>query len=134
MFPSFRKFTLKESFWFALTSFTPQGGGEPPKGTSIWHFFKKRNSKISFYSLQLFSLLWTNFGGRILDLRGPHVGYIYGQFGRIPHSRKNAKPHQKLGTSCLTIQCQVFSGECVHCNDVLQEYGECRRSSLPVRY
>ena len=26
-----RKFTLKESFWFALTSFTPQGGGEAPK-------------------------------------------------------------------------------------------------------
>ena len=26
-----RKFTLRESFWFALTSFTPQGGGEAPK-------------------------------------------------------------------------------------------------------
>ncbi|CAL4178048.1 unnamed protein product, partial [Meganyctiphanes norvegica] len=30
----FRKFTLKESFWFALTSFTPQGGGEAPKALS----------------------------------------------------------------------------------------------------
>lgn len=29
-----RKFTLKESFWFALTSFTPQGGGESPKSLS----------------------------------------------------------------------------------------------------
>lgn len=27
-------FTLKESFWFALTSFTPQGGGEAPKSLS----------------------------------------------------------------------------------------------------
>jgi len=25
---------LKESFWFALTSFTPQGGGEAPKALS----------------------------------------------------------------------------------------------------
>ncbi|ODM95541.1 Glutamate receptor ionotropic, kainate 2 [Orchesella cincta] len=33
-YKSFRKFTLKESFWFALTSFTPQGGGEPPKALS----------------------------------------------------------------------------------------------------
>ena len=30
----FRIFTLKESFWFALTSFTPQGGGEAPKSLS----------------------------------------------------------------------------------------------------
>lgn len=30
----FRDFTLKESFWFALTSFTPQGGGEAPKALS----------------------------------------------------------------------------------------------------
>lgn len=30
----FRHFTLKESFWFALTSFTPQGGGEAPKALS----------------------------------------------------------------------------------------------------
>ncbi|XP_017463269.1 PREDICTED: ionotropic receptor 25a-like, partial [Rhagoletis zephyria] len=29
-----REFTLRESFWFALTSFTPQGGGEPPKAVS----------------------------------------------------------------------------------------------------
>lgn len=29
-----RLFTLKESFWFALTSFTPQGGGESPKSLS----------------------------------------------------------------------------------------------------
>nr|AXY87918.1 ionotropic receptor 25a.1 [Subpsaltria yangi] len=29
-----RVFTLKESFWFALTSFTPQGGGEAPKALS----------------------------------------------------------------------------------------------------
>ncbi|XP_075215222.1 glutamate receptor 2-like [Lycorma delicatula] len=29
-----RYFTLKESFWFALTSFTPQGGGEVPKALS----------------------------------------------------------------------------------------------------
>ncbi|KAA0202204.1 Ionotropic receptor 8a [Hyalella azteca] len=29
-----RIFTLKESFWFALTSFTPQGGGEAPKALS----------------------------------------------------------------------------------------------------
>nr|AXF48858.1 ionotropic receptor IR27 [Lobesia botrana] len=29
-----REFTLKESFWFALTSFTPQGGGEAPKALS----------------------------------------------------------------------------------------------------
>lgn len=29
-----RRFTLKESFWFALTSFTPQGGGEAPKSLS----------------------------------------------------------------------------------------------------
>ncbi|XP_039277641.1 uncharacterized protein LOC111046560 [Nilaparvata lugens] len=29
-----RHFTLKESFWFALTSFTPQGGGEAPKALS----------------------------------------------------------------------------------------------------
>ncbi|XP_065091293.1 ionotropic receptor 25a [Ochlerotatus camptorhynchus] len=29
-----RDFTLKESFWFALTSFTPQGGGEAPKALS----------------------------------------------------------------------------------------------------
>jgi len=28
------EFTLKESFWFALTSFTPQGGGEAPKSLS----------------------------------------------------------------------------------------------------
>ena len=27
-------FTLKESFWFALTSLTPQGGGEAPKALS----------------------------------------------------------------------------------------------------
>ena len=26
-----RDFSLKESFWFAMTSFTPQGGGETPK-------------------------------------------------------------------------------------------------------
>ncbi|XP_069941255.1 ionotropic receptor 25a isoform X1 [Cherax quadricarinatus] len=32
--PHCRKFTLKESFWFALTSFTPQGGGEAPKALS----------------------------------------------------------------------------------------------------
>ncbi|KAG7160957.1 Ionotropic receptor 25a-like 3, partial [Homarus americanus] len=32
--PQCRKFTLKESFWFALTSFTPQGGGEAPKALS----------------------------------------------------------------------------------------------------
>lgn len=32
--PLCRKFTLKESFWFALTSFTPQGGGEAPKALS----------------------------------------------------------------------------------------------------
>lgn len=31
---SFREFSLKESFWFALTSFTPQGGGEAPKALS----------------------------------------------------------------------------------------------------
>lgn len=31
---SCRVFTLKESFWFALTSLTPQGGGEPPKALS----------------------------------------------------------------------------------------------------
>jgi ionotropic glutamate receptor len=31
---SCREFTLKESFWFALTSFTPQGGGEAPKALS----------------------------------------------------------------------------------------------------
>lgn len=30
----FREFTLKESFWFTLTSFTPQGGGEAPKSLS----------------------------------------------------------------------------------------------------
>uniref|UniRef100_A0A336LSJ9 CSON003219 protein n=1 Tax=Culicoides sonorensis TaxID=179676 RepID=A0A336LSJ9_CULSO len=29
-----REFTLKESFWFTLTSFTPQGGGEAPKSLS----------------------------------------------------------------------------------------------------
>ncbi|XP_017869287.1 PREDICTED: uncharacterized protein LOC108617928 [Drosophila arizonae] len=29
-----REFTLRESFWFALTSFTPQGGGEAPKAVS----------------------------------------------------------------------------------------------------
>ncbi|CAK9815491.1 Ionotropic receptor 25a [Anthophora quadrimaculata] len=29
-----REFTLRESFWFALTSFTPQGGGEAPKALS----------------------------------------------------------------------------------------------------
>lgn len=29
-----RDFNLKESFWFALTSFTPQGGGEAPKALS----------------------------------------------------------------------------------------------------
>lgn len=29
-----RIFTLKESFWFSLTSFTPQGGGESPKSLS----------------------------------------------------------------------------------------------------
>nr|ARO70285.1 antennal ionotropic receptor 8a [Dendrolimus punctatus] len=29
-----RDFTLKESFWFVLTSFTPQGGGEAPKALS----------------------------------------------------------------------------------------------------
>ncbi|KAI5738536.1 hypothetical protein M8J77_008175 [Diaphorina citri] len=32
--PSTRIFTLKESIWFALTSFTPQGGGEAPKALS----------------------------------------------------------------------------------------------------
>ncbi|XP_037780308.1 ionotropic receptor 25a-like [Penaeus monodon] len=32
--PNCRIFTLKESFWFALTSFTPQGGGEAPKALS----------------------------------------------------------------------------------------------------
>ncbi|KAK4296128.1 hypothetical protein Pmani_031354 [Petrolisthes manimaculis] len=32
--PNCRRFTLKESFWFALTSFTPQGGGEAPKALS----------------------------------------------------------------------------------------------------
>lgn len=31
---AFREFTMKESFWFALTSFTPQGGGEAPKSLS----------------------------------------------------------------------------------------------------
>lgn len=30
----YREFTLRESFWFALTSFTPQGGGEAPKALS----------------------------------------------------------------------------------------------------
>ena len=34
LFTRFREFTLKESFWFALTSFTPQGGGEAPKALS----------------------------------------------------------------------------------------------------
>nr|APZ81411.1 ionotropic receptor 8a [Adelphocoris lineolatus] len=29
-----REFTLRESFWFAVTSFTPQGGGEAPKSLS----------------------------------------------------------------------------------------------------
>ena len=29
-----RIFTLKESMWFALTSLTPQGGGEGPKAIS----------------------------------------------------------------------------------------------------
>ncbi|XP_013108762.2 ionotropic receptor 25a [Stomoxys calcitrans] len=29
-----REFTIRESFWFALTSFTPQGGGEAPKAIS----------------------------------------------------------------------------------------------------
>ena len=29
-----RIFTLKESIWFALTSLTPQGGGEGPKALS----------------------------------------------------------------------------------------------------
>ncbi|CAO1369520.1 unnamed protein product [Diamesa serratosioi] len=29
-----REFSFKESFWFALTSFTPQGGGEAPKALS----------------------------------------------------------------------------------------------------
>lgn len=29
-----RHFSLKESFWFALTSYTPQGGGELPKALS----------------------------------------------------------------------------------------------------
>ncbi|CAH1716872.1 unnamed protein product [Chironomus riparius] len=29
-----REFTLRESIWFALTSFTPQGGGEVPKAFS----------------------------------------------------------------------------------------------------
>nr|QQP19804.1 ionotropic receptor 8a [Tropidothorax elegans] len=29
-----RDFTLRESFWFAVTSFTPQGGGEAPKSLS----------------------------------------------------------------------------------------------------
>ncbi|XP_059489229.1 ionotropic receptor 25a-like [Neocloeon triangulifer] len=29
-----RVFDLKECFWFTLTSFTPQGGGEPPKNLS----------------------------------------------------------------------------------------------------
>ena len=29
-----RDFNLKESFWFALTSLTPQGGGEAPKALS----------------------------------------------------------------------------------------------------
>ena len=29
-----RDFTLKESLWFAMTSFTPQGGGETPKALS----------------------------------------------------------------------------------------------------
>ncbi|XP_065350646.1 ionotropic receptor 25a-like [Cloeon dipterum] len=29
-----RTFDLKECFWFTLTSFTPQGGGEPPKNLS----------------------------------------------------------------------------------------------------
>lgn len=33
-FTFIRDFTLKESFWFALTSFTPQGGGEAPKSLS----------------------------------------------------------------------------------------------------
>jgi len=32
--PDARNFTLVESFWFALTSFTPQGGGETPKAIS----------------------------------------------------------------------------------------------------
>ncbi|XP_076361370.1 ionotropic receptor 25a-like [Tachypleus tridentatus] len=31
---SCREFNLKESFWFVLTSFTPQGGGEVPKSLS----------------------------------------------------------------------------------------------------
>ncbi|XP_060879415.1 ionotropic receptor 25a [Metopolophium dirhodum] len=33
-YEQFRHFTLVESFWFALTSFTPQGGGETPKAIS----------------------------------------------------------------------------------------------------
>ena len=51
-----RVFTLKESFWFALTSFTPQGGGEAPKSLSGTHlvdeiccfwttFYSRFNSK-----------------------------------------------------------------------------------------
>ena len=30
----FRKFSLKECFWFTITSFTPAGGGETPKSPS----------------------------------------------------------------------------------------------------
>jgi len=33
-FSGTRNFTLVESFWFVLTSFTPQGGGETPKAIS----------------------------------------------------------------------------------------------------
>jgi glutamate receptor, ionotropic, invertebrate len=31
-----RTFDLKECFWFTLTSFTPQGGGEPPKVSQFY--------------------------------------------------------------------------------------------------
>lgn len=34
LYARYREFTLRESFWFALTSFTPQGGGEAPKAVS----------------------------------------------------------------------------------------------------
>ena len=43
-----RDFTIGESLWFALTSLTPQGGGECPKGRRFreWH---SRNLGLAFW-------------------------------------------------------------------------------------
>ena len=95
-----RDFTLGESIWFALTSLTPQGGGECPKVkvqiiNGTWKSFKNlylmsvaivTNICIFF----LTGLIWKSFGCCLLALYCSHVGHIHSKPCRLSDGRKNA--------------------------------------------